>query len=124
MSSPLFDASSVTSTSQTTQGLTPRQQIERVLDTALPTAGGAMAQAESSQTDQGRGQLVEPIQRINEVMRNYGVQFELGEEYDRVVTRIIDRASGEVIRQIPAEEVMRVAERLSEVQGRLIQLEA
>lgn len=124
MSSPLFDASSVTSTSPTTQGLTPRQQVERILDTALPTAGSSMAQAESHQTDQGRGQLVEPIQRINEVMRNYGVQFELGEEYDRVVTRIIDRASGEVIRQIPAEEVMRVAERLGEVQGRLIQLEA
>jgi len=41
-----------------------------------------------------------------------------------VVTRIVDRESGEVIRQIPSEEVLRVAERLGEVQGRLLSLEA
>ncbi len=72
----------------------------------------------------GKGELVEPLQRINEVMRNYGVQFELGEFESRVVTRIVDRESGDVIRQIPAEEVLRVAERLGEVQGRLVNLEA
>lgn len=124
MSSPLFDASSATSPTQSLQGLTPRQQIERVLDTALPAPGSALEQAASSRTELGRDQLVEPVERINEVMRNYGVQFDLGEEYDRVVTRIIDQESGDVIRQIPAEEVMRIAARLNEVQGRLIELEA
>lgn len=41
-----------------------------------------------------------------------------------MVTRIIDRESGEVLRQIPAEEVLEIAERLNELQGRLIDLEA
>jgi flagellar protein FlaG len=98
--------------------------MERVLETALPAAGGVLAQAESGQVPPSRGELVEPIQRINEVMRHYGVQFELGESESQVVTRIVDRESGEVIRQIPSEEVLRVAERLGEVQGRLLSLEA
>ncbi|MDI5987293.1 flagellar protein FlaG [Halomonas sp. M4R5S39] len=122
MSSPLTDATFAPSTSPFND-LTPRQQVERVLAN-LPAAGGALAQAESSSVALGRGELVEPIQRINEVMRHYGVQFELGEYASRVVTRIVDRESGEVIRQIPAEEVLKIAERLEEVQGRLIDLEA
>ncbi|MCH4562961.1 MULTISPECIES: flagellar protein FlaG [Halomonas] len=122
MSSPLTDATSAPSTSPFND-LTPRQQVERVLAN-LPTAGGALAQAESSSVALGRGELVEPIQRINEVMRHYGVQFELAEHESRVVTRIVDRESGEVIRQIPAEEVLKIAERLQEVQGRLVDLEA
>ncbi|MFY0989095.1 flagellar protein FlaG [Halomonas sp. C05BenzN] len=121
MSSPLTDATSAPSTAPFND-LTPRQQVERVLAN-LPTAGGALAQAESSSVALGKGELVEPLQRINEVMRQYGVQFELGEFESRVVTRIVDRDSGEVIRQIPAEEVLRIAERLEEVQGRLVDLE-
>lgn len=121
MSSPLTDATSTPSTSPFND-LTPRQRVEQVL-TALPTAGGALGQAESSSVALGKGELVEPIQRINEVMSHYGVQFELGEYESRVVTRIVDRESGEVIRQIPAEEVLKIAERLEEVQGRLIDLE-
>lgn len=124
MTSPLYDATSVSPVSPALQGLPLRQQVERVLDTALPTAGSALARAESSQVPPSRDELVEPIRRINEVMRNYGVQFELGEEESRVVTRIVDRESGDVIRQIPTEEVLRAAERLGEVSGRLLSLEA
>lgn len=124
MSSPLYDATSVSSSTHTLQGLTPRQQVERVLDATLPTAGGAFSQAASRQIEQGQESLVEPVQRINEVMRHYGVQFDLNEHESQVVTRIIDQDSGEVIRQIPAEEVLQVAERLSEVRGRLLDLEA
>ncbi|WP_445001168.1 flagellar protein FlaG [Halomonas mongoliensis] len=124
MSSPLYDATGVSPLSPTLQGLSPRQQAERVLDATLPAAGSTLAQAESNQLPPSRGELVEPIQRINEVMRHYGVQFELGEEPSRIVTRIVDRESGDVIRQIPSEEVLRVAERLGEVSGRLLSLEA
>ena len=122
MTSPLTDATTAPSTASH-HGLTPRQQVEEVLAT-LPTAGGALSQAESSSVALGKGELVEPLQRINEVMRHYGVQFELGEFESRVVTRIVDRESGDVIRPIPAEEVLKVAERLGEVQGRLVNLEA
>jgi len=124
MNSPLYDVSSVSSSTPALQGLTPRQQVERVLDAALPAAGSAIAQAATHQVEHGHDALVEPVQRINEVMRQYGVQFELSEHEATVVTRVVDRDSGEVIRQIPVEEVLLIADRLHEVRGRLLDLEA
>ncbi|MGQ7288505.1 flagellar protein FlaG [Vreelandella venusta] len=70
--------------------------------------------------------LTAPIQRINEAFRprGLGLEFELSEQSGRVITKVIDRETGDVIRQIPAEEVLLVAERLGELQGRIISLEA
>ncbi|MGC3874890.1 flagellar protein FlaG [Halomonas sp. GXIMD04776] len=68
-------------------------------------------------------ELLEPVQRINDVMRSYGIEFDLQRQEGRVVTRIIDRLSGEVIRQMPSEEVLRIADSLEQLQGHLITLE-
>lgn len=68
--------------------------------------------------------LVEPVQRINDVMRPRGLEFDISEQSSRIITRVIDRETGDVIRQIPAEEVLLMAEQLEELQGRLISLKA
>lgn len=111
--------------------LTPRQRIEGALAQLPPTGQpedhesvSGMVSASASASSPGAGELVAPLQRINEVMRSYGIEFSLDEHPSRVVTRIVDRASGDVIRQIPSEEVLRIAQRLDELQGRLIRLEA
>lgn len=67
--------------------------------------------------------LVEPIQRINETLRPRGLEFALSEQSERIITKVIDRETGDVIRQIPGEEVLLIAERLEELQGRIISLE-
>lgn len=123
MTSPLTDATASPQAASFTS-LTARQRLENMLGN-LPPSGGVVAQGAARGAEAiNRDTLVEPIQRINEVMRSYGVEFELSDEASRLVTRIVDRDNGEVIRQIPAEEVLRIAERLEELQGRLIQLEA
>ncbi len=123
MTSPLSDATASPQAS-TLPTLTARQRLESVLGN-LPLAGDAVAKGAAGGAESiGRDSLVAPIQRINEVMRPYGVEFELSDETSRLITRIVDRENGEVIRQIPAEEVLRIAERLEALQGRLIQLEA
>ncbi|QJQ96994.1 flagellar protein FlaG [Halomonas sp. PA5] len=112
--------------SDATRALTTQQR----LDTMLAQLG--TRQVATIETEAVRGaaapttvaELFEPLQRINEVMRSYGVEFDLNEFENRTVTRIIDRDTGETIRQIPSEEVLRIAESLSQLQGRLIQLEA
>lgn len=68
--------------------------------------------------------LVEPIQRINDALRPRGLEFDISEQSARIITRVIDRETGDVIRQIPAEEVLLMAERLEELQGQLISLKA
>lgn len=122
MSSPLLDATQALSFSSL-HNVTPRQQLESALN-KLPAAGGFLAQAESNSKVTTAAELVEPLQRINEVMSQRGLEFDLNDASSRVVTRVIDRESGEVIRQIPAEEVLRIAERLSEMQGGLVNSQA
>ncbi|MGM0521573.1 MAG: flagellar protein FlaG [Pseudomonadota bacterium] len=122
MSSPLTDATHTLSASSLND-VTPRQRLESVLD-KLPTAGSQLAQAESNNSVTSHAALAEPLQRINEVMSQRGLEFDLSDESSRVITRVVDRESGEVIRQIPAEEVLRIAERLNELQGGLIDLTA
>ena len=126
MPRPLTDVS-VSPQTAASLSLTARQRLESMLGN-LPSLDGVIAQSAQSAaggTDViSQASLVEPLQRINEVMRPYSIEFELRESTSRFVTRIVDRDNGEVIRQIPAEEMLRVAERLEELRGRLIKFEA
>lgn len=103
--------------------LNPRQRLENTL-AQLATTNTQLKSAETPERETSANELVEPIQRINEIMRPHGLEFELSEETSRVITRVVDRESGEVIRQIPAEEVLDIAKRLEEMQGRIISIEA
>lgn len=103
--------------------LNPSQRLENTL-AQLATTNTQLKNVDTSEREISSEELVEPIQRINEVMRPRGLEFELSEETTRVITRVVDQESGEVIRQIPAEEVLKIAERLEEMQGRIISIEA
>ncbi|MBK5938094.1 flagellar protein FlaG [Halochromatium roseum] len=108
--------------------LNPRQRLEGLLQQALPSVGSTLAQAQSNQAP-GRTDLEEPLQRVNEVMNQYGVQFEMSEPPgERLITRIVDSESGDVLRQIPPEEVLRMAEKIMEMtqaaRGDLVNLQA
>lgn len=112
--------------SHATHGLTAQQR----LDSMLGQLGQSPLPVPEPQAERGAaaqppaGDLSEPVMRINEVMRPYGIEFHLNDFDSRTVTKVVDRDSGDVIRQIPSEEVLRIAESLSELQGRLINLEA
>ncbi|MDR5875276.1 flagellar protein FlaG [Halomonas sp. CUBES01] len=120
MNSSNIDAINHVQTAQLT-GQSPRQRLDELLD-KFPTAGSQLS--EQQQTEPTAGELVEPIQRINDVMRERGLEFDISENESRVITRVVDRDSGDVIRQIPAEEVLRIAERLEEWRGQFVSLEA
>ena len=107
-----MDNNSVSSLPSQFSYLAARQRVEKVL-AQLPAAGGAVQ----------REELVKPIQQINEVLRRYGVEFQLSEDSGRTIIRLIDRENGELIRQIPPEEALNAAQRLEEVKGRLFSLE-
>jgi len=48
-------------------------------------------------------------------MKNVRLQFEVDAESRRVVIKVLDRESGEIIRQIPPEEMVHVSKVLSEL---------
>lgn len=121
MTSPLTDTATSLLTASSPR-LTPQQRLDSTL-TELAIADNASSQAAGHEEPISKGELVEPLQRINTAMRPHGLEFEVSEQSSRIITRVIDRESGDVIRQIPAEEVILLAERLEEMQGRLISLE-
>ena len=130
MTSPINETGAL-NTAPGLSELTARQRTDSALAQLSPAdessadgLGASIAGSSASTGAPGAGELVAPIQRINEVMRSYGIEFSLDEHPSRVVTRIVDRVSGDVIRQIPSEEVLRIAEQLDEMQGRLISFEA
>ncbi len=95
---------------------------ERPIRTPPELTAPTQEESQSSALSTTREELLEPIQRINEAMRARGLEFDISEDSSRIITRVIDSETGDVIRQIPAEEVITMAERLGELQGNLISL--
>jgi flagellar protein FlaG len=54
---------------------------------------------------------------------NHGIRYEIDETTDTVVTKVIDRETNKVIRQIPPEEVLEVAQRVRRYIGVLLDIE-
>lgn len=64
--------------------------------------------------------MEELLQRANGVLSSDGVQFEMSEPpgerlVTKLVAQLVDQESGDLIRQVPAEEVLRMAERLEDL---------
>jgi flagellar protein FlaG len=59
---------------------------------------------------------------VNEAfaLREVGLQFEVDKDTDKVIVKVVDRVSGEVIRQIPNEDVVRIAKLMSDGNGLLV----
>lgn len=59
-------------------------------------------------------ELNRAVSQINDAikMRDSRIQFEIESDISTVVTKIVDGSTGEVLRQIPSEEVLRIARAL------------
>ncbi|AZN33416.1 flagellar protein FlaG [Pseudoalteromonas sp. Xi13] len=77
----------------------------------------------SSQNQQlAREQLEKVAQQLQEFMgeMNRTLQFQVDEDSGRDVIKILDKTSGDVIKQYPSEEVLSLVSKLSESAGILI----
>ncbi|REC96320.1 flagellar protein FlaG [Kushneria indalinina] len=68
--------------------------------------------------------LEKAVSRLNQDFAPIGIEFDIHDDSGRIVTRVIDRASGDVLRQIPTEEVLHIARLAARQQGRLLQTTA
>ena len=86
------------------------QQMQRKLD-------------ESAEKDElGREQLEKMAQQLQDFIgeMNRSLQFQVDEESGRDVIKVVDKNSGELIKQYPSEEVLSLVAKLSETAGFLI----
>lgn len=77
---------------------------------------GGQKQNDASTEDLGK--VVEEIQKRLDAMGTR-LNFAINKEPDAVVVKVTDRESGELVRQIPSEEVLALREKLQELSGLL-----
>ena len=63
--------------------------------------------------------LKEVVERLNsaEDFHDRGIRFSVDEETGKVVVRIVDSSTNEVVKQIPSEEILRMARNIDEFLG-------
>ncbi|MFC3338477.1 flagellar protein FlaG [Paracandidimonas soli] len=88
-----------------------------------PTAGNRNG---SSQEQSGNQSLDKTIEQLNSEMQAWstGMRFEIDDDAQRVVISIIDSASGEVIRTVPSDAVLRIAKMIVQFQGNTVDTQA
>ncbi len=95
-----------------------------------PDATREAAQAQTSTTAaQQPGQketreLVTKAQEALEEIQHRSLQFSVDESTGRTVIKVIDKESGDVIKEIPPEEALRLAEKIQEMSGLLFDRKA
>ncbi|WP_375739193.1 flagellar protein FlaG [Pseudomonas boanensis] len=84
------------------------------------------SQGEGEKPEQGEQPVEAALSNIQDFVQNIqrNLSFALDDSSGRVVVKVTDAASGEVIRQIPSEDVLKLAESLSEARSLLFQAEA
>ena len=80
----------------------------------------------STSGQSGNQSLEQAIEQLNSEMQAWstGMRFEVDDDAQRVVISIIDSASGEVLRTVPSEAVVRVAKMIVQFQGNMVDTKA
>lgn len=101
---------------------------------ALPESGGASATGrpaaaaeQAATTAPSRQQLQRAVDTANNAPKfaSYSLSFSMNDKTDQVVIKLVDKESGEVIRQIPPKEMLAIAESIEQAQkGLLLSQEA
>jgi flagellar protein FlaG len=100
-------------------GIAPQAKAQYVDETDLAVA--ITKPVENAEVD-----LQAAVVEMNDFVQavNRDIDFNLDDESGEVVVNIMDRETGNIIRQIPSEEALRLAESLSEARSLLFKTEA
>ncbi|MBW6510124.1 MAG: flagellar protein FlaG [Desulfuromonadales bacterium] len=89
--------------------------------------GARKQKADAAVSDSARQQIQpeELLQQINALTEDglYSVRFEKDNAGGGMVVKVVDRETGEVIRQIPTDESLALSQRLHDLRGNLVQTE-
>lgn len=96
----------------------PAVQVTRA-DQAL-SSGTATGELRRQDLPEGMDPLGEALKALNSNMEAWstGMRFDMDPEAQRVVVSIIDSETGDVLRTIPTDAVIRVARMIVQLQGR------
>jgi flagellar protein FlaG len=88
-----------------------------------PVQGPANANVKQDSARQPSSEQVrDAVKEMNQAMRqsNRGLEFSVDEESERLVVKLTDGETGEVIRQIPSDETLAISRYIADVQQGLL----
>ena len=93
---------------------------------AMTPVGTESARAVEQPAEVERSQLDTAVTDIQDFVQSVSrnLDFNIDDSSGRVVINVTERSSGDVIRQIPSEEALRLAENLSQIRSVLFEAEA
>ncbi|MDQ6215112.1 MULTISPECIES: flagellar protein FlaG [Achromobacter] len=97
-----------------------------VVPAAAATNSGASDSATSDQSDSQKLPLDKALDEINDQMKSWSTQlkFEIDPNVHQVVVSVVDAESGDVIRTIPSETLLKIAKMIVNMQGNGIKTSA
>lgn len=122
----LQGAASVVSKAERTQPLSGKSPDVVKAENAQSTEAGSSAEKSQAKEPASREEVEAAVATIQDFVQTVrrDLNFSLEEGSGRVVVKVTDSGSGDVIRQIPSEEALQLAENLSEVRSLLFKAEA
>jgi len=100
-----------------------KSQLENRIDQTLPDKDIVKEKDKKDLIEKLRGDELEKIKEAtNEVLAQLNIQldFEIDKTLGKIIVKVINRETGKVIRQIPPEEMLKIAKRMEEMSGILI----
>jgi len=100
----------------------PVQATQQPSKPAAPAREAALVRDVEKKLEPAPAQAQAALAEINQALKmaSIGVQFEFDKEADTMIAKVVDVESGEVIRQIPTEEVVRISKAMDNLQGLLL----
>ncbi len=106
----------------------PSQRVQNTEPTQvemLPLAPSDEAE-KAEEVDKRRDALDDVVKNLNDHVQQYRreLQFQIDDESGRTVVKVMNVENGEVIRQMPSEQVLAMSHQLSEITGTMFQEKA
>ena len=100
-------------------------QLSKASDQVNDSRKKAVDLVQSDQVEKNQVQPEELLQQIKSLTEDglYSVRFENDERSDGLIVKIVNRENGEVIRQVPSEELLDLTEALEDLRGNLVDTE-
>lgn len=104
----------------------PRVAARSAAATRLAADSPVVKEKPAEQPPVSEVQLQEAVNAANDFVRpiNNGLEFSLDKDSHEMVVKVVDKATKEVIRQFPSEEMLAIAQALDKIQGLLIKQKA
>jgi flagellar protein FlaG len=95
--------------------------------TAPAPVGSQPAQGQATGTQVSRQELEESLQRVRESLKSVtsnNLEFSIDDSTGKTIIKVVDSSTKELIRQIPSEEMLAMAQAIGEIKGMLVSSKA